>query len=425
MYLMIQNDKVANLEALTVLGLSTSKGSDKIGQFGSGQTHGVNLLLRNKLTPTIYLGDKELKFFTKSNLLGDKQYDEVWYDFNGSQTKLAMCLEFGELDWNSTDMALREFISNALDASGKEGTVVKIVDEVKPQNGFTRIFVPITESIRDYFNNLSTKFLHFIHRENEQFIEKSDNSPARIYRRGAFIRQVDSPLPSLFDYNLDIKIDECRNLNDNSCEKAAASALSVDDKAIEVFLKSVIQGDNMWEHEMYYGYFSIANSAYWKKCWKKLTKNSVICMSDLTKHIAQQKGYNAIIVTGNVYSILKRVGIPCDLDVLDKHEAEGGKTFEPTQAKITMQRVWRWLTEVNMTNDKKMPKLKCFDQNMDAGSIVHGYYKEGTVYINVDSEHCEQTMLEELAHYITGSTDMSRDFQEFAFKFATRMAKKR
>ena len=49
------------------------------------------------------------------------------------------------------------------------------------------------------------------------------------------------------------------------------------------------------------------------------------------------------------------------------------------------------------------------------------------VYVNDDLAHgasveLRQTVLEEIAHYLTGSKDETRDLQDWAFKLAVRVA---
>ena len=56
--------------------------------------------------------------------------------------------------------------------------------------------------------------------------------------------------------------------------------------------------------------------------------------------------------------------------------------------------------------------------------MLFGYYEGGTVYINKEHDTSHQTMLEETAHYLTGATDNSRDFQDFAFLVASRLMKR-
>jgi len=58
-WLVIENPKVAPVEAFTVLGYSTSNGSDTegvIGKFGSGNKHGANFCLRNNVELRVFCG---------------------------------------------------------------------------------------------------------------------------------------------------------------------------------------------------------------------------------------------------------------------------------------------------------------------------------------------------------------------------------
>ena len=59
--------------------------------------------------------------------------------------------------------------------------------------------------------------------------------------------------------------------------------------------------------------------------------------------------------------------------------------------------------------------------------VVRGFLRDGIVYVNEDSAHgasveLRQTVLEELAHYLTESKDCTRDLQDWAFKLAVRVA---
>ena len=57
--------------------------------------------------------------------------------------------------------------------------------------------------------------------------------------------------------------------------------------------------------------------------------------------------------------------------------------------------------------------------------MTEGFYREGAVYLNENicsgaGVTLRQVAIEELAHYITGSTDNSRDFQQWALEFGVR-----
>ena len=63
-------------------------------------------------------------------------------------------------------------------------------------------------------------------------------------------------------------------------------------------------------------------------------------------------------------------------------------------------------------------RLQTLKECMQAGSETMGFYREGMVYFKEDiatavNKYLLQTALEEAAHYVTGATDMSRDFQNF------------
>ena len=76
---------------------------------------------------------------------------------------------------------------------------------------------------------------------------------------------------------------------------------------------------------------------------------------------------------------------------------------------------------------RPVPDFSCFRKTMNGGTVVRGFLRDGVAYINEDLAHgasveLRQTVLEELAHYLTGSKDETRDLQDWAFKFAVRVA---
>jgi hypothetical protein len=75
-----------------------------------------------------------------------------------------------------------------------------------------------------------------------------------------------------------------------------------------------------------------------------------------------------------------------------------------------------------MTEGKEKPPFRLFEEVMKAETEKLGYYHDGMVYVRSDMVDHHQTILEEFAHYVTGSTDLSRDFQDFAFRLATKLA---
>ena len=79
------------------------------------------------------------------------------------------------------------------------------------------------------------------------------------------------------------------------------------------------------------------------------------------------------------------------------------------------------------TTARPSPEIRCFRKVMNGGTVVLGFLRDGMVYVNEDlavgaSVELRQTVLEEVAHYLSGSKDCTRDMQDWAFKLAVRVA---
>jgi len=174
-YLRIKNPGVAPIEAFTTLGLSTSNTSEAsglIGQFGTGNKHAVNTLLRNEKPPVVYLGEKRVEFGSVSKTVhapdGSSVYEQAIIIVEGVESELGYTIDFGHHDWSEVTMALREFISNAIDMTIKlhgtydhEGLDIRVVSGPVPVSGCTCVYVPLDDHIRKYMRELGKYFLHF------------------------------------------------------------------------------------------------------------------------------------------------------------------------------------------------------------------------------------------------------------------------
>ena len=126
-YLKIENIGVCPPEGFTVLGVSLADTSDNqavIGQFGSGNKHGVAVCLRNNVGPVVFCGTLRLDFFTKPQTVADskasKDFARVCVKYGGtdpttgasrsSTEDLGFVMSYGEKDWSGIALALREFV---------------------------------------------------------------------------------------------------------------------------------------------------------------------------------------------------------------------------------------------------------------------------------------------------------------------------
>ena len=418
MYLCIRNAGIAPIQSFTVLGLSSARGkADKIGQFGSGSKHGVNLLMRNNIIPIIYLGNDKLEFSYRKEFMGDTEYSQVEYTFKGEKKDAGFALEFGALDWDNIEMAIREFISNAIDSSGSENILIEIVSSVEPVNDFTSVYIPLNDQIRSYYNNLDKYFLHFSEDKSTTSVFENRYENGRIYRKGVFVRECGK---SLFSYNFgdDVKIDESRNMQDYSMFNKMGSELNKKENA-EMY-KTLLR---KYDSEIQYTEFAI--SQYYLTVRPVLFqevfgKDYMFTSSETIFDICKNKGLNVYLVKNMEGFFTNASNAEDYLSTAEKSGIKESKASTDTMR--CFRKVWNKLQNANLTNDKPVPVVVEFSEPPKGpnNSVRMGFWCPNTnkIYINSDYTCNIKVMLEECAHYITRSSDGSREFQQFAFNVA-------
>ena len=482
-YLRIENPGVCPIEGFILLGATSKRLADSdspycIGQFGSGNKHAVNVLIRAKLFPVVFCGNHRLEFGTKPGkmkaLEGDAAYNRVVVRHGGTDEdgtsvtyteELSQTDEYGILDWNHLGMAFREFVSNSIDAAiavnrQANGTVkwpwdgvkVELVPEekVRAKRGWTRVFVPAdNEEVIRFYANLGKWFFHFSEPEaitSSIITKKSRNldpncRTAVIYRRGVRVREIDQyATESVFDYNLnDLRVDESRNVDDYQCRNAAARAMAkASPEILAQWLRSFRTGQSYWEHQ--FGGYELrpqwgeseeavaARKANWNKALELVGDSVVLATKDGPVETLSRKGYSPLEVPEIVVQAAEQYGCATPSKILSADELNGRESFDPTpDAVAALDWVWEQVDRAGMTDGKNKPPIHCFRKVMSGGVVVRGFLRDGIVYVNEDlatgtSVELRQTILEETAHYLTGSKDETRDLQDWAFKLAVRVA---
>lgn len=435
MFLMIENKGVADARSFTKLGLSTARGkSDRIGQFGTGAKHGILCLMRHHLFPILYCGKTKMEFVCQPNLMGDTEYNELLVKIdNRAPVELSFTLEFGALDWNDINMGLRELVSNAIDNCESVSDVeIKFVDKPRAKDGFTRIFVPMSPSVQQFAAEIKQRFLHFSNSNamRESVLVKDKNGRANIYRKGVFVRTMESYYhDSLFDYNFgdEFKIDECRNADAWSCMRAAAKLISQDQNVIRTMFRRFLNGgDRIFEYDFHE--YHLEPQSWWSEIWNEVVGENGVTVNPDTAVLSEtltKKGLKPVQVPKGWQEAMSKAKIRNGGDCLNVVENKGYTPVNPTaEMRAKFDLVWNWLCDCNMTNGKDKPALFAFAKtiNTNDSGVLFGYYKDGKVFINIDYADNTATYIEELAHYITDAADNTREFQEFAFQFATRLA---
>lgn len=509
-YLKIENPGVAPAEAFTLLGASTKRDSDNsrnIGKFGSGNKHGVAVLLRNGLPPVVFAGNLKLEFGTREQRvdtgIGSHKFARVQVKYGGrdgqgvsrtSTEDLGFVLEYGATDWLSVDLALREFVSNALDRAEEESdhafnrqwqrdnnitdanrhdvdvrerfteallahrktakpwenVTIEVVNEnqVRAKAGYTRVFIPMNNEVLNFFNNLGKWFLHFSEPEmlGKVILPKSnrnlgDRKTAVIYRRGVRVREFESSdTPSLFDYNLEhLELDESRKVDDWRVQSEAGRAVARAESGILArLMQSFLQGETIWEHQ--FQEWALAPSSYessealaarktqWNDAFTAVVGSDAVVATKNGGEMAKRKGYKVLEAPEAFVKAAEKWGIRTPDKVLTNDDKEGRTVSEATPDVLAaVDWIWDIAGRHNMLNGKQKPAASCFTKIMDGGSQTLGFYRDNTVFVNTDiaggrSQQLLVTVVEEVAHHVTGATDNSRDFQDYLLNLLVKVA---
>ncbi len=146
----IQNEGEIDLGGLHLMGVSSKRGQEKIGFFGSGNKYSIALLLREKIPFKIFSGKKLVEIGTNPVMFRDQLFDQI--TINGEKTSLTTAMG---VDWE-TWFAVREIYCNAIDEG--EATI-SVEKKVKAEAGKTSIFIELTDKLSDFFKDIKSYIL--------------------------------------------------------------------------------------------------------------------------------------------------------------------------------------------------------------------------------------------------------------------------
>jgi hypothetical protein len=441
---------IPSVELMRLLGASSSRGSDNlIGQFGSGFLYSLALLARHGLLERlkVCLGNDVYTFSTVLHEVTDSAKDAVscWEIVmkkqNGATIPLNIDTRFGELDWHSPELALREFISNAIDGARTfDGTndSVKInllpdTQQGRAKTDTIRVFVPTTSNMDSYVRNIYDYFICLRpgYDSEQSILPKFNQGPARIYRKGVFVGEFGDK--SLFNYNLNVELKESRNVDSYHAAERACQAIArcADPHIVKTYIEYLTEGNNdcwestfsTWTMKWCLGH----NTESGKNAWATgvqaaLGSDTVIVENETTGRMVTAKGRETVKASGDLAEVLKLGGLKSADQVLNHHELNGHDICPPTPTvRRVFENVWKTMTDFQVTAGKKKPDVKCYRQNTVSAGASLGYYRDDTVFIRTDiaddpGHQLLQVIIEEISHHITGAMDCTRDFQDFAFR---------
>lgn len=204
-HLMISNKGEAEVGAFTLIGASSKRGdASKIGMFGSGAKLALAVLLRDNLPPMIYSGLKEYHLSLEEESFRGDTYQRLNLKVGTTLHRTSITTQAGHT-WGVKE-ALRDIISNALDEDSSPR--IKMVASPAKKAGETRIFIPHSSEVEDFYRNLEYYFTF----QREPVLSKEDgdlsfhlypkvrDGETILYRKG--VQCYTSREHSLYDYDL-------------------------------------------------------------------------------------------------------------------------------------------------------------------------------------------------------------------------------
>ena len=396
------------INAFKLLGASSKRNdSSKIGYFGTGLKYALAVLLREGVNFKVYSGDKEVNIGTRKTKFLDQLVTVI--TVNGEKTSITV--EAG-IDWELW-FAVREIYSNTIDEQG----VMKLVAEVKPEAGHTKIYIEQDEKLSDLTDNWSKYFSNnrtaVFSSDSYKVLTKTDHNSLIVFRRG--IRAYTNRTESLFDYDVDkLTINESRVARaDYEARQRCAEALALCDtaEAIEHFAHS--KDDVIEKQPEFWMYLFDDTLGQFSETWYEVFKDKRIVPSEYGGFYGITAGSVTLPekLCKHLYAQFKDrlqiMGATKEAYVVVSDDVE---FLRPALTK---------LATVGFTHPIDRVKIAKFK---DEG--VLGLADNGLVLLSekvktpAHSNNILHILFEEIAHTKSGYSDNTREFQDYIIKLA-------
>ena len=415
-WLLIENKGEIDVNALVLMGGSTKRDSTTaIGFFGSGNKYALALLLKSEIDVKIFSGEKEITLATEDVTFRDKSFKKILV--NGKETSLTT--DMGP-QWD-TWMAIREFVSNAID----EGTnnIIPSIDNVSPKEGYTRIYIEIVPEIKNVIDNWN---LYFSFDRTDALVDKDnkriypnicENERRILYRKG--IRCYAEGI-SLFHYDLpDFRINESRIIDQmwHAREIITKFVVCHATKAIaEYILVNAFSKGNYLETALDYN-SDCYSSEVLNKEWREAIGDRIICNKNVGGFYIDKLSKNPhYLVSKQLASKIKK-DFP---NVIVLGVGEDNETFSEEleevspKMKYQLKKAIETLTEMQYTISYPVKIVKFSDND------ILGQAKNKTILLSdklfdKGIREIVLTIIEEQEHLDSGYKDTTREFQDHLF----------
>jgi hypothetical protein len=413
-WLLIENKGEIDVNALTLMGGSTKRDSTtSIGFFGSGNKYAIALLLKAKIGLRIFAGEKEMILSTEPINFRDKSFEKILID--GRETSLTT--DMGP-QW-STWMAIREFVSNAIDEG--ENNVVACTESLSGKSGYTRFYIQHVPDIVKVINEWD-EYFSFDRTDaiidipaGKLFPNISEGGRTRIlYRRG--IRCYDAG-EAMYHYDLpDFVINESRVVENIYVARRSIRNFLIEFATKEV-AKNILEyafregnGNFVESHIEYHESFKNLNPA-----WKEAIGKRVVINEDLGGFYQDRLKEPHLLVSKSMAKKIK--------DSFPEIEVCGvGSDTETYTIPVEMTAKMNYQLKRAVESLKEMKYELSFPIQVVTFSkaSVLGLAKDNTIYISnklfdKGIREIAITLMEENEHLVTKHEDCTRDFQNHLF----------
>jgi hypothetical protein len=413
-YLVIENEGLLELGALSLMGASTKRGdSSKIGMFGSGNKYALAYFLRNNIEIKILVGKEEVKIELKKEKFRDREFDVVWID--GEKTSITT--EMGQ-EW-SLWQAVRELYSNAVD-EGLRTFAVFNMGEFCPSEGITSILVEATPEVENFMFNINDYLAinkEVLFESEHGKIYRKHGSKACIYRKG--IKCFETHKDSIYDYDFnDICINESRMVSfswdvPQSIYKILYACEDVN--LVRNILYNLSNGKNYLEHQIDDSLVTIHDQI--SGAWVNAVEDKNVCPRSLGGYVDDEEKPKTLFLPDKIYNAIV---------------AKTGAKNQPKSFKITGRgQAFQIVEELSELNEFMLKEVVAFlkECKFDIPYIItvvdfkdkdiHGGVGEEEILLALNAfdrgkDWILNVILEEYIHLKHKAADLSRKFQDAA-----------
>lgn len=429
-YILIQNDGEIESNSFELIGASTKRDEKgKIGFFGSGLKYSIAYMMRKGIGFKIFSGLKEFNFTTKEEMIKDKSFERIC--INGVATSYTTTMG---PTWTHDWFVLREIYCNAID----EGTctLVKEIENPQPTEGKTRIFIELTDTLRETINNWDAYFADertpvnsvencytcFIGTGDgggpQQRVDIFNRTEGVLYRRGI---RVSANEDFLYDYGLQyVDINEDRTAkHDGALSYVSCSLMGL--FCSDAYVRSVLRTGDKEKTSFEYRSLSVASVSRFGPEWVAFSQDALLVVKEIAGKYAEviQQTTKEVFFLPSIFARNLKKNLP-SITILGMGNIIGNFGFneitKTSKMDYLLKEVLSSLKGMNYTVHYDIIVVE-FDKEdvMGRADMKNKRILLADTTFDKGRREIAQTIMEENEHLISGKEDETREFQNHIF----------